>query len=122
VKNRACASAQTLATRPSPISRPLRFAATISRKVGTLIGIERLGGGQDGVDLKICEGQGKPRLGHGGDSLRAIRGGHYGQRPRVPRSKAEHTAAPTNAADVKKVLANSEPSTHGGKADNICSM
>ena len=25
--------------------------------------------------------------------------------------------APTNAADVKKVLANSEPSTHGGKAD-----
>ena len=46
-----------------------------------------------------------------------IRGGHYGQRPRVPRSKAEHTAAPTNAADVKKVLANSEPSTHGGRAD-----
>jgi len=26
-------------------------------------------------------------------------------------------AAPTNAANVKKVLANSEPSTHGGKAD-----
>ena len=25
--------------------------------------------------------------------------------------------APTNAANVKKVLANSEPSTHGGKAD-----
>jgi hypothetical protein len=25
----------------------------------------------------------------------AIRGGHYGQRPRVPRSKAEHMAAPT---------------------------
>jgi hypothetical protein len=26
-------------------------------------------------------------------------------------------AAPTNAANVKKLLANSEPSTHGGKAD-----
>jgi transposase len=43
----------------------------------------------------------------------AIRGGHYGQRPRVPRSKAEHMAAPTNAALVKKTLANPEPSTHG---------
>jgi hypothetical protein len=43
-----------------------------------------------------------------------IRGGHYGQRPRVPRLKAEHMAAPTNAAaNVKKVLANSVPSTHG---------
>jgi hypothetical protein len=42
-----------------------------------------------------------------------IRGGHYGQRSRQPRSKAEHMAAPTNAALVKKVLANSEPSTHG---------
>ena len=28
-------------------------------------------------------------------------------------SKAEHTGAPTNSASVKKVLANSEPSTHG---------
>ena len=27
--------------------------------------------------------------------------------------QAEHMAAPTNAAFVKKVLANSEPSTHG---------
>jgi hypothetical protein len=27
--------------------------------------------------------------------------------------EAEHMAAPTNAAHVKKVLANSEPSTHG---------
>jgi len=45
-----------------------------------------------------------------------IRGGHYGQRSREPRSKAEHMAAPTNAAYVKKVLANSEPSTHGGIA------
>jgi hypothetical protein len=44
-----------------------------------------------------------------------IRGGHYGQRSRQPRSKAEHMAAPTNAALVKKVLANSEPSTHGPK-------
>ena len=29
--------------------------------------------------------------------------------------QAEHMAAPTNAALVKKVLANSEPSTHGPK-------
>ena len=50
--------------------------------------------------------------------------------------KAEHMAAPTNAANVKKALANSEPSTHGtklpmrhvgssvangGKADEKCS-
>jgi len=27
-----------------------------------------------------------------------IRGGHYGQRSRVPRKQAEHMAAPTNAA------------------------
>jgi hypothetical protein len=44
-----------------------------------------------------------------------IRGGHYGQRPRVPHEQAEHMAALTNAANVKKVLANSEPSTHGTK-------
>ena len=31
--------------------------------------------------------------------------------------KAEHMAAPTNAANVKKALANSEPSTHGARAD-----
>jgi hypothetical protein len=43
-----------------------------------------------------------------------IRGGHYGQRSCEPHLKAEHTGAPTNAASVKKVLANSEPSTHGG--------
>jgi hypothetical protein len=30
----------------------------------------------------------------------------------VPHLKAEHMAAPTNAANVKKALANSEPSTH----------
>src|SRR6476620_11257983 len=47
-----------------------------------------------------------------------IRGGHYGHRPRVPHSKAEHMAAPTNAANVKKVLANSEPSTHGTSQTN----
>ena len=41
-----------------------------------------------------------------------IRGGHYGQRSCEPHAKAEHMAAPTNAALVKKVLANSEPSTH----------
>jgi hypothetical protein len=31
--------------------------------------------------------------------------------------KAEHMAAPTKRCDVKILLANSEPSTHGGKAD-----
>ena len=45
-----------------------------------------------------------------------IRGGHYGQRSCEPHSKAVHMGAPTNAAYVKKVLANSEPSTHGGIA------
>ena len=44
-----------------------------------------------------------------------IRGEHYGQRSCKPHAKAEHMAAPTNAAFVKKVLANSEPSTHGPK-------
>jgi hypothetical protein len=44
-----------------------------------------------------------------------IRGGHYGQRSCEPHQQAEHMAAPTNAAFVKKVLANSEPSTHGPK-------
>ena len=48
-----------------------------------------------------------------------IRGGHYGQRPRVPHLKAEHMAAPTKAANVKKVLANSEPSTHGTKRTSL---
>jgi hypothetical protein len=48
-----------------------------------------------------------------------IRGGHYGQRPCVPHSKAEHMAAPTNAANVKKVLANSEPSTHGALLERL---
>jgi hypothetical protein len=33
-----------------------------------------------------------------------IRGGHYGQRPRVPHEQAEHMAAPTKAANVKKLL------------------
>jgi hypothetical protein len=42
-----------------------------------------------------------------------IRGGHYGQRSCEPRKQAEHMAAPTNAAYVKKALANPEPSTHG---------
>ena len=44
-----------------------------------------------------------------------IRAGHYGQRSCEPHLKAEHMAAPTNAAHVKKVLVNSEPSTHGTK-------
>jgi hypothetical protein len=34
-----------------------------------------------------------------------IRGGHYGQRSCEPHLQAEHMAAPTNAAYVKKVLA-----------------
>src|SRR5262249_24172994 len=42
-----------------------------------------------------------------------IRGGHYGQRSCEPRLKAEHMAAPTKPCDVKILLANSEPSTHG---------
>jgi hypothetical protein len=52
-----------------------------------------------------------------------IRGGHYGQRSCEPHQQAEHMAAPTNAAFVKKVLANSESnyragmSAFGGKAD-----
>jgi hypothetical protein len=44
-----------------------------------------------------------------------IRGVHYSQRSCEPHLQAEHMAAPTNAAHVKKVLANSEPSTHGTK-------
>jgi hypothetical protein len=44
-----------------------------------------------------------------------IRGGHYGQRSCEPHSKAEHMAAPTNAALVKITLANAEPSTHDPK-------
>ncbi|MGA8694861.1 MAG: hypothetical protein WB689_13665, partial [Xanthobacteraceae bacterium] len=39
----------------------------------------------------------------------------YGQRSYEPHQQAEHMAAPTNAAFVKKVLANSEPSTHDPK-------
>ena len=48
-----------------------------------------------------------------------IRGGHYGQRSCEPHLKAEHMAAPTNAANVKKALANSEPSTHGTKRTSL---
>ena len=44
-----------------------------------------------------------------------IRQQTYGQRSCEPHQQAEHMAAPTNAAFVKKVLANSEPSTHGPK-------
>jgi hypothetical protein len=43
--------------------------------------------------------------------------GHYGQRSCEPRKQAEHMAAPTNAANVKNALANSEPSTHGTKGE-----
>src|SRR5262249_9221611 len=34
--------------------------------------------------------------------------------------QAEHMAAPTNAANAKKVLANSEPSTHGSRLPTPC--
>ena len=44
-----------------------------------------------------------------------IRGEHYGQRSCEPHSKAEHMAAPTKVCDVKILLANPEPSTHGTK-------
>jgi len=44
-----------------------------------------------------------------------IRGGHYGQRSCEPHQQAEHMAAPTKAAHVKILLANSEPSTHDPK-------
>jgi hypothetical protein len=46
-----------------------------------------------------------------------IRGAHYGQRSCEPQKQAERMGAPTNAANVKKALANSEPSTHGSKMD-----
>jgi len=47
-----------------------------------------------------------------------IRGGHYGQRSCEPHQQAEHMAAPTTAAHVKKALANPEPSTHGPKPNS----
>src|SRR5665213_1914260 len=48
-----------------------------------------------------------------------IRGGHYGQRSCEPHLKAEHMAAPTKPANVKKALANSEPSTHGTSCHSL---
>ena len=48
-----------------------------------------------------------------------IRGGHYGQRSCEPHSKAEHMAAPIKPANVKKALANSEPSTHGNERPSL---
>jgi hypothetical protein len=44
-----------------------------------------------------------------------IRGEHYGQRSCVPHLQAEHMAVPTTPANVKILLANSEPSTLGTK-------
>ena len=46
-----------------------------------------------------------------------LRGRHYGQRSCEPHQQVEHTAAPTSLQNVKKTLANGEPSTHGGKAE-----
>ena len=52
-----------------------------------------------------------------------IRGGHYGQRSYEPHKQAEHMAAPTNSANVKISLANSEPSTHGTKrTSSMCQL
>ena len=51
-----------------------------------------------------------------------IREGHYGQRSCEPRKQAEHMAAPTNSANVKISLANSEPSTHGTKRTSRCTQ
>src|SRR5262249_17435691 len=51
-----------------------------------------------------------------------IREGHYGQRSCEPRKQAEHMAAPTNSANVKISLANSEPSTHGTKRTSRCAQ
>ena len=42
-----------------------------------------------------------------------IRGGHYGQRSCEPHLKGRTHGCTDQAANVKKVLANSEPSTHG---------
>jgi hypothetical protein len=39
-----------------------------------------------------------------------------------PHLKAEHMAAPTNAAYVKKALANPEPSTHGTSPTSPASL
>jgi len=44
-----------------------------------------------------------------------IRGGHYGQRSRVPRIKGRTHGCTDQACDVKILLANLEPSTHGTK-------
>ena len=49
----------------------------------------------------------------------SARGGHYGQRSCEPHQKAEHMAAPTQACDVKTLLANSEPSTHDPKRSSV---
>ena len=43
-----------------------------------------------------------------------------GTRSCEPHLKAEHMAAPTHAANVKKALANSEPSTHGTQLPWTC--
>jgi hypothetical protein len=51
-----------------------------------------------------------------------IRGGHYGQRSCEPRKHAEHMAAPTNPANVKKALANWEPFSNLISLVNIIDM
>ena len=51
-----------------------------------------------------------------------IRGGHYGQRSCEPHLKAEHMAELNRPIlqNVKKALANPEPSTHGTNASADC--
>ena len=44
-----------------------------------------------------------------------IRGGHYGQRPCSAAQKGRTHGCTDQAANVKKALANGEPSTHGTK-------
>ena len=66
----------------------------------------------------VDTGSGKTHLRHSASEREelvgtCLRGGHYGQRPTVPHKQVEHMAAPTEVHDIKKSLANGEPSTHG---------
>jgi hypothetical protein len=50
-----------------------------------------------------------------------LRGGHYGQRSTVPHQQVEHMAAPTEKQNIKKTIANGEPSTHGARSPKTLS-
>jgi len=63
----------------------------------------KVGKGKQHVMQRVDSVIGTTHLGQSINRMRAfdrdlIREGHYGQRPGVPHSKAEHMAAPTNAA------------------------